>query len=184
MRSQQIALFCKKWRHFPLREGKKKAEKLRSHLIYGTQFGNILCFYLPLKVHQVETQWHALRNIAFGHPQSFALQSSESKVILFCPQATRKLRLTKLFCGCKYWTGYKMIHEDCTLLCRCENINCPFCNLLMSIEKTDPNVLPTRVMPTTSTVLPSLGRSWSLRSNKKKHKSGGGFFKNSKHHHD
>lgn len=28
--------------------------------------------------------------------------------------------------------------------CGCENINCPFCNLLMSIEKTDPNVLPTR----------------------------------------
>ncbi len=28
-----------------------------------------------------------------------------------------------------------------TIQCGCENVNCPFCNLMLSIEKTDPNVL-------------------------------------------
>lgn len=28
-----------------------------------------------------------------------------------------------------------------TVQCGCENVNCPFCNLMLSIEKTDPTVL-------------------------------------------
>ena len=31
--------------------------------------------------------------------------------------------------------------NDSTLQCGCENINCPFCNLMLSIEGTDPTVL-------------------------------------------
>ena len=31
--------------------------------------------------------------------------------------------------------------NNSTLQCGCENINCPFCNLMLSIEKTDPSVL-------------------------------------------
>ena len=31
--------------------------------------------------------------------------------------------------------------NNSTVQCGCENINCPFCNLMMSIEKTDPSVL-------------------------------------------
>jgi len=52
--------------------------------------------------------------------------------------------------------------------CGCENINCPFCNLLMSIEKTDPNVLPTRPY------------SSSHRGSTKKKSKHHGIFKNHK----
>ena len=31
--------------------------------------------------------------------------------------------------------------NNSTLQCGCENINCPFCNLMLSIEGTDPTVL-------------------------------------------
>ncbi|CAB4058310.1 unnamed protein product [Lepeophtheirus salmonis] len=31
--------------------------------------------------------------------------------------------------------------NNSTMQCGCENINCPFCNLMLSIEKTDPTVL-------------------------------------------
>ena len=31
--------------------------------------------------------------------------------------------------------------NNSTVQCGCENINCPFCNLMMSIEQTDPSVL-------------------------------------------
>ena len=31
--------------------------------------------------------------------------------------------------------------NNSTLQCGCENISCPFCNLILSIEKTDPSVL-------------------------------------------
>lgn len=31
--------------------------------------------------------------------------------------------------------------NNSTVQCGCENINCPFCNLMLSIEKTDPTVL-------------------------------------------
>jgi len=31
--------------------------------------------------------------------------------------------------------------NNSTLQCGCENISCPFCNLIMSIEQTDPSVL-------------------------------------------
>ena len=31
--------------------------------------------------------------------------------------------------------------NNSTVQCGCENINCPFCNLIMSIERTDPTVL-------------------------------------------
>ena len=31
--------------------------------------------------------------------------------------------------------------NNSTLQCGCENISCPFCNLILSIEKTDPAVL-------------------------------------------
>ena len=31
--------------------------------------------------------------------------------------------------------------NNSTLQCGCENINCPFCNLMLSIEQTDPTVL-------------------------------------------
>lgn len=31
--------------------------------------------------------------------------------------------------------------NNSTMQCGCENINCPFCNLMLSIERTDPTVL-------------------------------------------
>lgn len=31
--------------------------------------------------------------------------------------------------------------NNSTVQCGCENINCPFCNLMLSIERTDPSVL-------------------------------------------
>lgn len=31
--------------------------------------------------------------------------------------------------------------NNSTVQCGCENVNCPFCNLMLSIEKTDPTVL-------------------------------------------
>ena len=31
--------------------------------------------------------------------------------------------------------------NNSTLQCGCENISCPFCNLMLSIERTDPSVL-------------------------------------------
>ena len=31
--------------------------------------------------------------------------------------------------------------NNSTLQCGCENISCPFCNLMLSIEQTDPSVL-------------------------------------------
>jgi hypothetical protein len=31
--------------------------------------------------------------------------------------------------------------NNSTVQCGCENVNCPFCNLMLSIEKTDPSVL-------------------------------------------
>ncbi len=31
--------------------------------------------------------------------------------------------------------------NNSTTQCGCENINCPFCNLMLSIERTDPTVL-------------------------------------------
>ena len=31
--------------------------------------------------------------------------------------------------------------NNSTLQCGCENISCPFCNLILSIERTDPSVL-------------------------------------------
>ena len=31
--------------------------------------------------------------------------------------------------------------NDSTVQCGCDNINCPFCNLMMSIELMDPTVL-------------------------------------------
>lgn len=31
--------------------------------------------------------------------------------------------------------------NNSTVQCGCDNINCPFCNIMISIEKTDPTVL-------------------------------------------
>ena len=31
--------------------------------------------------------------------------------------------------------------NESTVQCGCENINCPFCNLMMNLELTDPSVL-------------------------------------------
>ena len=54
--------------------------------------------------------------------------------------------LNTLYASNDVVTGPVMVNvcnapNNSTMQCGCENINCPFCNLMLSIEKTDPTVL-------------------------------------------